>query len=290
MPGLAAVAAAMNANDPCLARIAAVHLRLPDLLGLAARDELEAEDMLIKSGGGHRGRHPREIHKASPDDPEHPGWPAGTPGGRGGQFRPKDGSTTTLTQLVKDRVTRREMRTNVVATLHVGLEAPGNLIPGVDVAADAALLVTIAQTISEYRRLAIDATAALDFVKEAPYSLEDLQVSSSYQEFSSYSDFVKANLSLDVMAKMFGSAGDGNQYHHIVTQGAANGGSFSPQQLQNTDNVVILPTLLHEAVNDEYLGPSPDPNMNMYQWLQTLPYDVQREEGLKILRELHILK
>jgi hypothetical protein len=30
------------------------------------------------------------LGKASPDDPEHPGWPAGTPGGRGGKFRPKD--------------------------------------------------------------------------------------------------------------------------------------------------------------------------------------------------------
>jgi Phage portal protein len=28
--------------------------------------------------------------KASADDPEHPAWPAGTPGGRGGKFRPKD--------------------------------------------------------------------------------------------------------------------------------------------------------------------------------------------------------
>jgi hypothetical protein len=30
------------------------------------------------------------VAKASDDDPEHPGWPAGTPGGKGGQFRPKD--------------------------------------------------------------------------------------------------------------------------------------------------------------------------------------------------------
>jgi hypothetical protein len=29
--------------------------------------------------------------KASPDDPKHPGWPAGSPDGRGGKFRPKDG-------------------------------------------------------------------------------------------------------------------------------------------------------------------------------------------------------
>ncbi len=28
--------------------------------------------------------------KASPDDSKHPGWPAGTPDGKGGKFRPKD--------------------------------------------------------------------------------------------------------------------------------------------------------------------------------------------------------
>jgi hypothetical protein len=30
------------------------------------------------------------LTKASPDDPEHPGWPADTPGGLGGKFRAKD--------------------------------------------------------------------------------------------------------------------------------------------------------------------------------------------------------
>jgi hypothetical protein len=182
------------------------------------------------------------------------------------------------------------MRTNLAAALHVGLEALGNLIPGVDVAADAALLITVAQTISEYRQLAIDAAAALDFVKEAPYSLEDLQVSSSYQEFPSYSDFLKSNLSLAVIVKMFGAAGDGSQYHHIVTQGGQNETKI-PQLLQNTDNIVVLPTLLHEMVSDEYLGPAPDNSgRTLYNWLQTQPYEVQRETGLKILRNLNILK
>jgi len=92
------------------------------------------------------------------------------------------------------------------------------------------------------------------------------------------------------MAKRFGGAGDGNQYHHIVTQGGANADTVPPEQLQNTENIIILPTLLHEAVSDEYLRPSRVPNMNLYQWLQTQPYDVQRKEDLRILRELHILK
>jgi hypothetical protein len=54
MPGLATVAAALNANDPCLAHIAAVHLRIPDLPNPAARSEMEAEDILVKSAIGIR--------------------------------------------------------------------------------------------------------------------------------------------------------------------------------------------------------------------------------------------
>jgi len=178
---------------------------------------------------------------------------------------------------------------NLTAGLHVGVEALASLIPGVDVAVDVAMVTEIARTISEYRKLAIDAAAALDFVQNAPYSLEDLQVSGDYNEFSSYDEFVKGELKLEFLRKWAGSAGDGSQYHHIVTQGGANGNNIPAAQLQSTDNIVILPTLLHEMVNDEYLGPSPDSNLNLYQWLQTQPYDVQREIGLKILQELHIL-
>jgi hypothetical protein len=91
------------------------------------------------------------------------------------------------------------------------------------------------------------------------------------------------------MAKRFGAAGDGCQYHHIVTQGGLNEKNIPAKQLQNTDNIVRLPTLLHEAVNGVYQGKSPVEGMNMYQWLQTQPYEVQRQEGLKILRDLNII-
>jgi hypothetical protein len=312
LPGLATVTAALNANDAGLARIAAVHLRIPDLPNQAVRDRLEAEDVVIKSVDRHSAARtldavlldpsgaadanesfpldpPSIIHKASPDDPKHPGWPAGTEGGRGGQFRPKGASE--LTQRVKSLIARRALRTGLLAGLRVGLEALGNLIPVVDVAADVLMAADIAGTVVEFRKLAIDGAAALDFVKEGPHTLEDLQVASNgYEEFSSYDEFYKAELGLESLAKRFGAAGAGQQYHHVVTQGGANADDIPPEQLQNTDNIIRLPTLLHEAVNAKYLEPSPDANMNMYQWLQTQPYDVQREEGLRILRELHILK
>ena len=125
-----------------------------------------------------------------------------------------------------------------------------------------------------------------------------MQVSNDYEEFVDYDAFVKAELVTAIMEKRFGGAGAGYHYHHIVTQGGTNATSIPPEQLQNTDNIIRLPTLLHEEVNIEYLKPGPDTSaknpdgsqMNLYQWLQTQPYDVQREIGLKILRDLHILK
>jgi hypothetical protein len=74
MSGLATVAAALNANDQCLARIAAVHLRLPDLADRAARGSMEADDFLIKSGDWNPALHPRA------GAPPNPGWFATTEG------------------------------------------------------------------------------------------------------------------------------------------------------------------------------------------------------------------
>jgi len=68
MTGLANVATALNANDPCLARIAAVHLRIPDLPSRAARADMEAADVLIKSGDWNPALHPRT------GTPPNPGW------------------------------------------------------------------------------------------------------------------------------------------------------------------------------------------------------------------------
>lgn len=291
MTGLENVARALNGNDPCLARIAAVHLKLPDLPNAAARERMETEDQLINATSASLELSVQGLDKASPDDPEHPGWPAGTPGGRGGKFRPKNGSELEVKIRIIRLAARRALRLASGALLRLSLEGAANLVPGLDVIADAAAALDIANTISNYWKLTADAQAAFDFASNGPYSLDELQIlSNGYQEFASYGDFIKGESTRDVIGKMFGSAGDGYQYHHIVTQGGANGGNISPEQLQNTDNIIRLPTLLHEAVNAEYLKPAPDdPNVTFYAWLQQQPYEVQHEEGLKILRTLHIL-
>jgi len=80
MPGLATVAAALNVNDQALARIAAVHLRIPDLPDQAARDAMEAVDVLIKSADWNPALHPRA------GTPPNPGWFAPTDGAGSGSF------------------------------------------------------------------------------------------------------------------------------------------------------------------------------------------------------------
>ena len=82
MSGLTTVARALNANDQCLARIAAVHLRIPDLPDRDARDTMERTDVLLKyardAGGGDSNWNPAQHPRAG--TPPNPGWFAPTGG------------------------------------------------------------------------------------------------------------------------------------------------------------------------------------------------------------------
>jgi hypothetical protein len=74
LPGLTIVASALNANDQARARIAAVHLRIPDVPSLASRDAMLLEDALIKY---ERGDWDPELHPRAGIAPN-PGWFATT--------------------------------------------------------------------------------------------------------------------------------------------------------------------------------------------------------------------
>jgi hypothetical protein len=87
MSGLATVARALNTNDQCLARIAAVHLRIPDIPDRTARDAMEAADLLTKYArdeGGDSNWNPA-LHPRT-GTPPNPGWFA--PTGDGGESSP----------------------------------------------------------------------------------------------------------------------------------------------------------------------------------------------------------
>jgi hypothetical protein len=130
MPGLATVASAMNANDPCLARIAAVHLKIPDLPHQTARDAMEAADILIKyardEGGGsdwNPALHPRT------GTPPNSGWFA--PTGRAGS------ESSPIRTAENDDPTQR-------SDASASGSRPGDPFPTANAAAVAALLAVYA--------------------------------------------------------------------------------------------------------------------------------------------------
>jgi hypothetical protein len=90
MPGLTAVAKALDANDLLLARIAAVHLKMPDLADGFARQAMEAEDRLIKYGDGGGANWNPTLHPRA-GTPPNPGWFAPS----SGSSEPSSQTTTT---------------------------------------------------------------------------------------------------------------------------------------------------------------------------------------------------
>jgi len=167
MLGLASVASALNANDQCLARIAAVHLKIPDLPNQAARNAMEAEDSLIKYGSTdwNPALHPRTG--ASPN----PGWFAPTGGAsdesasirlaenddptQGSDGPPGGGkreSRALITREIKSAIVRpqirRALRVSAFALLRVSAELAANVIPVVGEIADAIAATDIVSAIS----------------------------------------------------------------------------------------------------------------------------------------------
>jgi hypothetical protein len=131
MHGLTTVAAALNANDQGLARIAAVHLQIPDLPHQAARDAIEAADILIKyardEGGGGSNWNPALHPRAG--TPPNPGWFSPTEGA--------DGASSPIRTAQNENPARR-------LDFLPGSALPGDPFPSADEAAVSALLLAFA--------------------------------------------------------------------------------------------------------------------------------------------------
>lgn len=228
------------------------------------------------------------------DESKHPRWPRGAPESQGGRFRPRDDAgeggegddrRAQLRARIKERAERAKIRTEVALALRVAADAVANIIPGVGEAADVTMAFDIMATTVEFHRLRVDTEAALSFANHAPYSLDELRVTPANESFGSYYEFTKI-----LLAKRFGPAAAGYQYHHVIEQGGTNGVNIPPEQLHNTENIIRVPALVHEVITAAYAEDMDDSGMSVREWLRTQPYDVQRAEGLKILQRLGILK
>jgi hypothetical protein len=228
------------------------------------------------------------LAKASPDDPVRPGYPAGAPDGRGGQFMPKDKSAEAL-QALKRLKALREFRAAAQAVLIVLAAAPLEVVPGVDVAVDAEAALELGRIAIEVGNDEKEITEAMDFVKNGPYSLNELQVSQNDVSFSSFNDFKKVSDD-DVVARRYPMAGSGNEYHHIVEQGGDNSDNFTPEQLQSTKNIIPLPGPIHDLVSAHYSSEYDHSGRTVRDWLSGQSFDQQYQYGMETLHTLGIVK
>ncbi|MDI9847274.1 hypothetical protein QM467_04265 [Rhodoblastus sp. 17X3] len=119
--------------------------------------------------------------------------------------------------------------------------------------------------------------------KKGPYSLEQLRVSPDDKSFLSFSEFKKIDL-----AKYFGPAGDGYEYHHIVEQSSS--GDIPESELQSTANIVRIPRLLHEEINGEYSRWQDKFDSSLRTSLSDASFGERWDAGINVMREIGILK
>lgn len=166
LPGLSAVAKALNEGDLGLAMIATQLMQLPRLNQAEAERAKAAEEMLLK---------------ASPDHPEHPGWPRGAPDSLGGKYRRKNAETiavakTRVRQLVTRRAYREGLRT-LLRPKRLALllgDAASNFVPGAEAIGDMEAVYEAKKILDEFKDLRVATDAALKFAEGGPKSLEEL--------------------------------------------------------------------------------------------------------------------
>ena len=273
--GLSAAARAVNEGDLPRAMLAIQHMRLPYLNQDEAGRALSAE----------------ALSKASPDDPDHPGWPAGTAGGRGGQFRPKDQAGEDATKIAADHmrriIARRAVRAAVRAILtrapRLAGEAASNAVPGLDVVGDAMLAADLGALAGDVATVRKDADAAVEFAKKGPRKLDELRVDMEDKSFPSYDAFKKVDI-----AKVYGPAGDGYEYHHIVEQSAER--DISASDLNSTRNIVRIPKLLHEEINSDFGTKERDTGVSLRGELKGKSFDERWQKGLDVMRKIGVLE
>jgi hypothetical protein len=240
----------------------------------------------------------RLLWKAEFDESKHPRVPEGTP--KGGEFcsageaSDADAAETAidglnnqnavmsdLTKKVEERITRRILRNRLIAALRIFAAIGADAVPFAGEVLDA---YEIAQILEDGVALERDITAARAFVRSGPKALEDLYADTVDKPFKSFDAFKKTEFE-----KVYGPAGDGYEYHHIVEQ-ASKEGNIPAEVLHSTSNIVKIPKLIHEAISAKYSEIYENTGKTLRDWLRTQPYEVQRAKGLEIMHEFRIIK
>jgi hypothetical protein len=193
---------------------------------------------------------------------------------------------------IADRMTRSGRRKIIrsilrrILSLRQGARFVGEglsqLAPVLDVIGDVALLHDIGEMTGEALKLKSETDAAVEFVNNGPYDLDQLRVSQDDESFPSFNEFKKVDL-----VKRVGPAGDGFEYHHIVEQNS--GGDIPEGDLQSTKNTIRIPKLLHEEITSEFAKIDEIAGMPLRQTLVGKSFNERWDAGLKVLSRVGII-
>jgi hypothetical protein len=184
---------------------------------------------------------------------------------------------------------RRAIRTGALDALKVGGKLVLDAIPIVDIAAGISTARDVLEMAQEYRAFRIAVKAVQEFVDRGPQTLKQLLVDSTPRSFKSFAALKKLDSVEELLAelqKFYGPAGEGMEYHHIIEQGSG----LSADIVQNSNNVVRIPKILHEAINARYQQVVKESgSQSLREWLRGKPAWLQRLWGEKVMRDLGIM-
>ena len=90
------------------------------------------------------------------------------------------------------------------------------------------------------------------------------------------------------LAKFYGPAGDGYEYHHIAEQSAE--GDIPASDLNSTGNIVRIPKLLHEEINSEYAKTEYGKRTSIREELTGKSFEERQAKGLEVMRDIGIIE
>jgi len=98
--------------------------------------------------------------------------------------------------------------------------------------------------------------------------------------FSSFSKF----------KRVFGKAGEGKEWHHIVEQSQIGKSGFDPKMIHNMDNMIALDRNMHRRVTAIYNSVLNDTEgMTLRNWLAGQSFEVQYRRGIEVLKSIGAL-
>lgn len=249
-------------------RLPRIQYAVPELPHV--RSEIAKAMALVEAG--ERAGEP-SVLKAAADDPAHPGWPAGTPDGKGGQFRPK-GSAAQAGSSAR----WPDMGHNQGPPLEEPPEIPTQ--PPATPRGITSFIKAAA-----YWLATAGETAAGRFLAQLNGVVWLIQLLPLIYAYI-YPPKTLAEIQEDAQNPQ-----PGYQIHHIVERTPARQDGFGDTEIESPDNLVRIPTLKHWQITTWYQTKNPEfGNQSPRDYLRGKSWDDRVRVGKYALIKFGVLK